>query len=67
MSEFKYKFHCGTGYAGAEHVEEFDLVDDLDYSEYLLEMMTKEDLESLIEDELREWHYRYVEYWAEKL
>lgn len=67
MSEFKYKFHCGAGYAGAEHVQEIDLVDDFGYEEDQLEMMTKEDLEDLIEDELREWHYQYVEYWAEKL
>lgn len=67
MSDFRYEFHLSIGYYGAEHVEEVDLVDDLDFNESYLEGLSKWDLQDVVRDEADSWASKYIEVSAERL
>lgn len=45
----KIKAHCGIGYAGAEHEEEFEFEDDATEDEIL--------------EEVKDWAEQYLEFW----
>lgn len=45
----KIKAHCGIGYAGAEHEEEFEFEDDATEDEIL--------------EEVKDWAEQYLEIW----